>query len=38
MEFLANLLSIFSVSAAMQNSRTTVAFFFNEPECPKDLL
>ena len=38
MEFIANLLSMLSMSAAGQNSRETWIFFFDEPECPKELL
>ena len=38
MEFLANLLSMFSMTAANENSRKTWILMFDEPECPKDLL
>lgn len=38
MEFLVNLLSVFSVNMAEQNARYTALVFFAEPECPKDLL
>ena len=38
MEFLANLLSMFSVSMAEQNARYTAVWYFDEPECPKELL
>ena len=38
MEFFANLLSFLSVTTAQQNSRETWVVFFDEPECPKELL
>lgn len=38
MEFLAKLFSFLSLSAGTQNSKDTILFFIDEPECPKDLL
>lgn len=38
MNFLANILSSFSMFMGLQNSRDTVLIYLDEPECPKDLL
>ena len=38
MEFFAKLFSFLSLSAGAQNSKDTIIIFFDEPECPKDLL
>lgn len=38
MKFLANVLSFFSLTAGLENSKETLVFFWEEPECPKDLL
>lgn len=38
MNFLANIISFFSISAANQQSRETLLILLDEPECPKELL
>jgi len=38
MGLFANLLSFFSISAGLEQSRDTVLIMWAEPECPKELL
>ena len=38
MALFAKLFSFLSISAGAQNSKETIIFYFDEPECPRDLL
>jgi cyclic lactone autoinducer peptide len=38
MGIFANLLSVLSISAGSANTSGTILVWFDEPECPKDLL
>ena len=38
MSLFAKLFSFLSLSAGTQNSKETIIFLLDEPECPKDLL